>query len=154
MLDSMGGTEVVAVRPRFVSFIRGTENLTCMSLSEHGTLRWFTRCCKTPIGNTPRDYKRSHAGLIHTCLELGGVSLDESFGAVVMRINTHSAKGNPAKNSPPVFVWSVLRYLGSMAWSRVSGKYRVNPFFQRDGAPRVTPRVLTPAEREALFRAV
>jgi hypothetical protein len=40
MLDAMGGTDIVVVRPRHVSFTQGQEQLTCMSLSETGTLRF------------------------------------------------------------------------------------------------------------------
>jgi hypothetical protein len=78
MLDDLGGTDIVAVSPRYVKFTRGVEHLTCMSLSPNGTLRWYTSCCKTAIGNTPRDYKQSHVGLIHSGLELSGSSLDVS----------------------------------------------------------------------------
>ena len=35
-LDALGGTEVVAVAPRWVSFTTGTEYLVCMSLTERG----------------------------------------------------------------------------------------------------------------------
>ena len=54
VLDSLGGTDIVAVRPRYVSFIAGVDNLVCMSLTAQGILRWYAKCCQTPIGNTPR----------------------------------------------------------------------------------------------------
>jgi hypothetical protein len=155
MLDSLGGTDIVAVRPRYVKFSRGVENLTCMSLSPKGTLRWYTSCCRTPIGNTPRDYRQSHVGLVHSCLELSGASLDSSFGPVRMRVNVQGAKAKPGRNSPFGFAAAVLHYLGSLTWSRLSGKYRVNPFFVGpSGNPRVEPRVLSPSERAALLSAV
>ena len=155
MLDTQGGTDIVAVRPRFVRFVLGLEHLTCMSLSPRGTLRWYTSCCGTPIGNTPRDCRTSHLGLIHTCLETGGVGLDEVFGPVVMRVNVKSARGPVEGNSPVRFGLAVLHYLGSLTWSRVSGQYRVNPFFQGpNGVPRVEPKVLSPTERAALLGAV
>ena len=114
--------------------------------------RWYTSCCRTPIGNTPRDYRQSHVGLIHTCLELSGASVDDAFGPVRMRVNVQSAKGPPGKTPRVGFAVVVLRYLGSMAWSRLSGSYRVNPFFIGSGGdPRVEPRVLSPSERAALF---
>lgn len=155
MLDAQGGTDIVAVRPRFVTFTRGVEHLTCMSLSERGTLRWYTSCCGTPIGNTPRDFRTSHVGLIHTCLDAQGSDLDRVFGPVDMRVSVQSARGPVERNSPIRFGLAVLHYLGSLTWSRVSGKYRLNPFFAfPQGVPRVEPKVLSPVERAALLRAV
>ena len=69
ILDEMGGTDVVATLPKYVTFTQGVDALACMSLTETGMLRWYASCCNTPIGNTPRDFKVSHVGLIHTCLE-------------------------------------------------------------------------------------
>jgi hypothetical protein len=155
MLDSAGGTDIVAVRPMQVEILEGIDNLTCMSLSPKGTLRWYTSCCRTPVGNTPRDFRKAHVGLVHSCLESSGTSMDDSFGPVRMRVNLQSAKGKPG-NSPPIgFALALLRYLGSMAWSRVSGAYRDNPFFIGPaGTPRVEPRVLSLTERNALFNEV
>ena len=154
MLDSLGGTDIVAVRPRTVTFRRGIENLACMSLSPKGTLRWYTSCCRTPIGNTPRDYRQSHVGLIHSCLELSGAGVDDSFGPVRMRVNVHGAKGKPDTSPRLAFALAVLRYLSSLAWSRLSGMYRVNPFFGPGGSPRVEPQVPGPSEKAALFSGV
>ncbi len=92
MLDEAGGTPVVAVRPRHVVVVAGAEHLACMSLTERGMLRWYTRCCNTPIGNTPRSMRQHYLGLVHTCLEGGSAGLEASFGPVKMRVNRHGAK--------------------------------------------------------------
>jgi hypothetical protein len=154
MLDELGGTDIVAVSPRHLRFTRGAEHLASMSLTPNGTLRWYTSCCRTAIGNTPRDWRRSHVGLIHGCLDAGGSGLDAAFGPVRMRVNVHGAHGKPEHNSRLAFAFAVLRYLRSLAWSRLSGRYRVNPFFTDGGAPRAAPRVLSPDERAALSLAV
>src|SRR5262245_13253576 len=154
MLDSMGGTEIVAVRPRHVSFTSGREHLSCVSLTARGMLRWYAGCCRTPIGNTPRDSRLSHVGLVHTCLEGAGAELDD-FGPVKMSLNRQSARGEPPSVPPATFVAALLRYFGALAWSRFSGAYRVNPFFETGtSAPRVDPTVLTDAERAKIMRAV
>ena len=151
MLDDFGGTDIVAVRSRHLTFTQGREQLTCMSLSDTGTLRWYTTCCKSPIGNTPRDYKVSHVGLVHTCLSADGVLLEESFGRVSMRVNRQSATGKPPPNFPIRFSLAASRYMASMAWTRVSGQYRTNPFFHLpEGRPLVQPHVLSPGERASL----
>jgi hypothetical protein len=151
MLDAMGGTEIVAVRPRFVTLTQGRDHLACVSLSPKGTLRWYTRCCKTPIGNTPRDFRVSHVGLIHTCLEGHGPSVEFSFGPVRLRVNTKSAKGKPPPNSMTTFAFEATRYMASVAWTRLSGTYRMNPFFSAEtGQPLVQAHVVSAHMRARL----
>lgn len=151
MLDAMDGTEVLAVKPGHVSFSQGAERLVCMSLSDTGLLRWYTSCCRSPIGSTPRDYKASHLGLVHSCLRGGAPELGEVFGPVRMRVNTGAARGQPQKNSALTFGVALAGHLGGLLWRRLSGSYRVNPFFKAPGGtPLAQPLVVDAAEREAL----
>jgi hypothetical protein len=147
ILDEMGGTDIIATLPKYVSFTQGVEALACMSLSEKGMLRWYASCCNTPIGNTPRDFRVAHVGLVHTCLEDPPRSLDGDFGPVRMRVNTGSARGKP-KTMPLSTLLSVLRFVGSLARARLDGSYKTTPFFDPGrGTPVVAPRVLTRDER-------
>ena len=154
ILDEMGGTDVVATLPKHVAFTHGLEALACMSLTEKGMLRWYASCCNTPIGNTPRDFKVSHVGLVHTCLEDPSRTLDSSFGPVRMRVNTKNAKGRP-KSMPISTIVSVLRFMTSLIRARLDGSYKDTPFFVSDrGIPVVPPKVLTRGERDRLMSAV
>jgi hypothetical protein len=154
ILDEMGGTDVIATLPKYLSFTRGFETLACMSLTDHGMLRWYAGCCNTPIGNTPRDFKTSHVGLIHTCLEDPSRTLEGSFGPVRMRVNTKHAKGKP-KPMPVSTVISIVRFLGLLMRARLDGSYKNTPFFTPDrGTPVVPPKVLTSSERERVMNAV
>jgi Family of unknown function (DUF6151) len=105
VLNELGGTELVATLPRHVHFTQGLEALVCMSLSDRGLLRWYTSCCNTPIGNTPRDFKISYVGLIHSCAAKRDPSLQDSFGPVRMVLRTKSAKGE-VKSTPRARVTS------------------------------------------------
>ena len=87
ILNSQGGTEIVAILPAAVHFTAGLDKLACMSLSDKGLLRWYASCCRTPIGNTPRDRKTPYVGLVRACLP----NLDESFGPLKIAIKTNSA---------------------------------------------------------------
>jgi hypothetical protein len=152
ILDEMGGTDVVATLPKYVTFTEGVEALACMSLTENGMLRWYAKCCNTAIGNTPRDFRMSHVGLVHTCLK--GLPLESSFGPVRMRVNTKAAKGKP-KAMPLSTIVSVARFMGSLIRARLDGSYRSTPFFVPDrGTPVVPPKVLTSSEREQVMNAV
>ena len=147
VLNELGGTEIVATLPGHVHFTEGLEALACMSLSDRGLLRWYASCCKTPIGNTPRDVRISYVGLIHSCLAKVAPSLQDSFGPLRMVVQTKSAKGK-VQPTPIRSLLALLAILKSVAAARISGKYRNNPFFLDNPAmPIRQPRVLTKAER-------
>ena len=55
VLNGQGGTDIIATLPGHVHFTRGVDQLRCISLSHKGLLRWYAGCCRTPVGNTPRD---------------------------------------------------------------------------------------------------
>jgi hypothetical protein len=152
MLDSLGGTDITAVRPHRVSFTGGIEQLACMSLSPRGTLRWYAACCGTPIANTPRDWRVPHVGVPHSALEgPGAPSLDASFGPVRLRVNRHGASGTPPRVSMLTTARAIAGFLGSMAITRVTGRYRRTPFFDARGRARVEPRILSETERAAAY---
>jgi hypothetical protein len=154
VLNALGGTEIVATLPKHVHFVQGLEVLVCMSLSDHGLLRWYTSCCNTPIGNTPRNFKTSYVGLIHSCLAKDAPSLQDSFGPVRMVLQTKSAKGR-VKSTPMSNVVTILRIMKSVMAARISGNYERNPFFVEDsGTPIKPPRELTKAERIRVTSAV
>jgi hypothetical protein len=150
VLDELGGTDVVATLPKRVTFTEGVESLTCMSFSQNGLLRWYANCCNTAIGNTPRNFKVSYLGLVHTCLE--GKSLDDTFGPARMHVNTSSAKGRPER-TPLTTSVAALRLLTAIARARIDRSYRRTPFFDGSGTPVVRPRVLSSTERRQVLDA-
>lgn len=52
LLDAHGGTAVFLAAPADLTFSQGTEQLACVRLSAKGLFRWYTKCCRTPVGNT------------------------------------------------------------------------------------------------------
>jgi hypothetical protein len=154
ILDGMGGSDVIATLPQHVTFTQGLEALACMSLSDKGMLRWYASCCNTPIGNTSRDFKVSHVGLLHNCLQDPSNSLDSAFGPVRMRVGMKSAKGSPKAMAVSTTA-SILRFMARLIRARLDGSYKNTPFFDLEtGTPRVSPKVLTPDERTRLMEAV
>jgi hypothetical protein len=138
ILDPMGGTDVIAVTPENLSFTAGQEMLACMSLSETGLLRWYARCCNTPLGNINRNPKLAHVGLVHNCLG-SQRAIEASFGPIRMRNATRSADGVPdpipfgTLKTIPRFVWQLVR-------ARLDGSYKHNPFFKDErGTPVAAP---------------
>jgi Family of unknown function (DUF6151) len=154
VLDERGGSEIIQIPPKNLTFSQGREVLACMRLTEKGLLRWYAACCNTPIGNTLGTAKISFIGLVHNCLESPDQSLDESFGAVRAWVNPKGAKGDPkpavAGRGAAVW-WFITRILKA----RLNGDYRRNPLFHADtGKPIVTPRVLAANEHAGVMKAV
>jgi len=151
ILDAKGGTDVIQTVPANVTFTEGQQVLACMRLSPKGLLRWYARCCNTPIGNTLADFRISFIGLIHTCLENPDKSLGESFGPVRMWSFTKSAK-EPTKSRRAAMTAGILRFLAMLIRARISGDYKRTPLFlPHIGVPVVTPKVLSQGERAALM---
>lgn len=152
ILDAMGGTEVVGIRPQHLVFTKGSEHIACVSLTDRGLYRWYARCCNTAIGNTPRNPKIAHVGLIHSVFQGGVVGLEKSFGPVVVRVNTKGAKAyvEPSKGLLKLIVGHIV----SLVRERVSGGFKVTPFFQETNArPLAEPYVLKASELENLRSA-
>jgi Family of unknown function (DUF6151) len=153
ILDAAGGTEIFQTTPAHVHLTAGVDALGCMRLSPKGLLRWYTTCCNTPVGNTLPNFRMSFVGLIHSCLQGGGESLDD-FGPVRMRVNTHGAK-QAVKASSFGVVSGMLHIMAMLALARIDGSYRRTPFFRVDsGAPVVTPKVLSREERDRVMAVV
>ena len=151
ILDPLGGTDVIQTLPACVQLTAGADALACMRLTPNGLLRWYAKCCNTPVGNTLPNFKLSFVGLVHSCLLDPATSLDASFGPVRMRVNTKGAKG-AVRAEPLATVAAALRLVTGMARARLDGTYRRTPFFHADGSPVATPEVISAAEREALLR--
>ena len=154
ILDHLGGTDIVQTLPKHVSFTQGTEVLACMRLTEAGLLRWYTRCCNTPIGNTLPSYKMSFVGLVHNCLESSEVTLDNSFGPARIRVHTKSAKGEP-KPKQVGFLAAIARNIARILRARIDGSYKQTPFFSADSEmPVVQPKVLSDREYKDIMSSL
>jgi hypothetical protein len=127
MLNAAGGTRIFATLPLHVRFDTGIEALACMSLSAAGLLRWYAECCNTPIANTPRNFKVPYVGLVHTCLG-NQQELDAAFGPARMHLNTASATAAVPSTSLANAL-GLMRLMARVAPARLSGRYRINPFF-------------------------
>jgi hypothetical protein len=150
ILDELGGSDIVQTLPQAVQFTMGMEQLACVRLTPNGLMRWYARCCNTPIGNTLSNYQMSFVGLLHACLVDPAHSLDESFGPSRMRVHTQSAAGDPKPNARGV-LGAAVRLGGMMLKARLTGAYRRTPFFSTAGVPVVTPKILDPDELLAVM---
>jgi hypothetical protein len=150
-LDVQGGSDIVQILPKNVTFTQGTDALACMRLTDKGMVRWYAGCCKTPIGNTLENHKISFIGLLHNCLETSERALQNSFGAVRTYANPQGAIGDPKPKAQRMVatIWWVVK---TILKARVNGDYKRTPFF-RDGKPIASPRVISSAERATAMQS-
>lgn len=150
VLDAAGGTEVAATLPAAVRFEAGLEHLACMSLGPKGLYRWYASCCRTPIGNTPRDPKTSYVGLVRACLAESDEQLARELGPLRCRVETQSATV-PVQSSGLSTAGVVFKVGLMLVKARLGGGYRENPFFRSAaGEPVKEVQLLSLEERRAL----
>ena len=152
VLDARGGTDIVALAPAAVRFTAGSEHVACMSLSPKGLLRWYAACCRTPLGNTPRDAKLLYAGLVTACFDAAPQVVDAAFGPrdrIVL--NTGSATA-AVRATPLAFLAGGLRILAGLFGARLR-RESTSPFFDASGRPLREPEVVSREMRAELERS-
>lgn len=155
ILDAHGGTDIFQMSPARLQITEGADHLACMRLRPRGLLRWYSDCCKTPIGNTLPTRHVPVVGLIHSCIDhaADGRPFDATLGPVRARVHGRFAKGDrtglAAYDRAPVSM--LLRVAGMLLMWRLRGDHNHSPFFEaRTGEPSATPRILSEHElREA-----
>ncbi|MBQ1498542.1 MAG: hypothetical protein IIZ38_09525 [Sphingomonas sp.] len=55
MLDQNAGTALYQSRCAKMRIVTGRDQLSCLHLTNKPTLRWYARCCDTPMFNTYRN---------------------------------------------------------------------------------------------------
>jgi hypothetical protein len=129
-----------------VHFDQGAEQIACLRLTRNGTMRWYAKCCHTPIGNTVANPKVSFVGLIHPFVTGTREERDSAFGPVTTRVFTDAAVGEQ-RPMPTGFTGAMAKLAIMIIGARISGAYRRTPFFRDDmKSPIATPHVLTGAE--------
>lgn len=152
LLDPHGGTQVVQLSPARVSFHAGQDRLACMRLSASGLWRWYASCCRTPVANTM--LKPAFVGLLSSAWdpELDADARDALLGRLRARVNGpgHAAADGSMAKIDKVPLGAIAASIRVMLGGALRGEQRPSPFFELDGSPKAAPRVLEPAEREAL----
>jgi hypothetical protein len=151
VLDT-GGGDIFQMPTGRVKLNAGTDAVRCLHLSSK-VFRWYTVCCRTPIGNTASP-RFPVVGLIHSFMshDADGRSRDEVLGAPLCRIYERSAVGPLPPNAPgpPSLSLFVLRASRLLGWW-LRGLGRPTSFFDdHTNAPLSVPRALTPSERATL----
>ena len=153
LLNAQGGSDIIPAAPANVHFTKGLTELACIRLTERGLLRWYAKCCNTPIGNTPADARVPYIGLSCACLG-GDSAVTPVFGPVRIVSFPQSALGK-VRSRPLALTFAIARLLGMFTVQLIKRSQRKSPFLRPGtSAPVVEPRILTPQERQLLLTRV
>lgn len=131
VLDAAGGSEIVGIGPSRLEFTTGLGHVDCMTLTSRGPYRWFASCCRTPIGNTPRDPRSSYVSVFRCALVSPAREIDAMFGQPTFRFSTKTATG-PVEATRLAMALVILKVVAMLVGRRISGRWRGNPFFEPD----------------------
>ena len=143
VLDAWGGTDIFQMAQAHVEINSGTDQLRCLRLSEKGLHRWYTACCKTPIGNTLGG-RMPFVGIIHAFISHPGerdVLLGSSRGNVWIKDAAENAPESLGKGGNPYLL--LLRSIRKLIIWKLKGLNQPSPFFDKSGKPVSEPEILS-----------
>jgi len=143
ILDEFGGTDIFqTTMPAQIEITEGKEQLRCMRLKEKGLFRWYTECCKTPVGNIMSP-AMPFIGLVHSFMDDEGVR-DKNLGPVVFYAFGKFAIKTPPddKNDEGFPVRIMMRTILKMLMARIRGQHKPHPFFDNVGKPISEPIII------------
>lgn len=154
ILDDRGGTEIFQTQPRYLEISDGMDQLAAMRLSTRGPIRWYAKCCNSPIGNSVPTRAVAFAGLIARPGQISEAD-DEAIGGEKVAIFPELAKGGPDPALKQAsMAWLMIKNIFIAAGAFLRGQHKTTPFFTEDGKPITEPVILSDQEREALLERV
>ncbi len=143
VLDQYGGTDIFQMPMAHVKIAEGFEQISCLRLSPKGLFRWYTDCCKTPIGNTLAA-GMPFVGVIHNFMDDAGCR-DENLGPVNSYLHTKCAKTLPADpNHAAVPVRVLIRIFSKLMIWKLKGLNKPSSFFDSNDQPVAEPFIVEP----------
>lgn len=142
ILNENGGTDIYQCPPANVTITEGAEHIRCMRLTAKGLHRWYTECCKTPIGNT-LTAGWPFIGLVHNFIG-DEATRDAELGPIQGEVYAKFAKGPRAeelRNTRTPISLLVKTLLKVFIW-KLKGLNKPSPVFNADGKPVSEPVIL------------
>ncbi len=139
ILDEFGGTDLFQITPAQIQIHQGKDQIRCMRLTPKSLYRWYTECCKTPIGNM-MSAGMPFIGMVHNFMDDEGVR-DVNLGPVLFYAFGKSATKTPPddKNNKGFPIKFMLRAISKMLVAKIRGQNKPNAFFDDAGKPISEP---------------
>lgn len=132
------GVDLFQTTPDRIRIAAGQDQLALLRLSPRGLMRWYARCCGTPLFNTTSTPLFSFVGVLTRNLEGS-----EALGPVV----AHGFVDDGTGKSRHVHGGRVVRgLLSRAAGALISGRWRQTPFFDPATRAPVAEAELAPRQ--------
>ncbi len=154
MLDQGGYSNIFQIDPATFEITEGHDHLACVRMTPKGPLRWYTDCCKTPLGNTLPKGGVPFLGVLPICT--GHKGTEQAVVDMVGPVRAVANEKRPQSFGEKLKVWGMLAHLiRLMLWWRIRGGKSWKPFFDRETLrPIRKPVTISKAESEALAEKV
>ena len=86
VLDAWGGTDIYQTAPARLRITQGQDELRALRLNPKGLVRWYTACCKTPVGNMMATPRSPFVGVISRFIALDAEARDKAVGPVTSHV--------------------------------------------------------------------
>ena len=150
VLDAWGGTDIYQTAPARLRITQGQDLLRALRLNPKGLMRWYTACCKTPVGNMMSTPRSPFIGVISRFIALDAEARDAAVGPVTSHVMGRFAKGGCPPHAHPKVPLSAMPGMAKVLLRTLfTGGHSPSPFIV-DGAWRVEPEVLSPEARAKL----
>lgn len=146
ILDVFGGTDLSYATPSQVRLEHGHEQLACVRLRAKGLLRWYARCCNTPLLHTTSSPRIAFVGIPHLALHPADAAprRDRDLGPLRVRLQARFAKAAPppgAHEGVPFARLAASR--ARILWDSLCLRHAPSPVFDPAGDPIALPLVLS-----------
>ena len=108
ILDQHGGTALYLGRCATLRLTTGRDQLACLHLTDKPTLRWYARCCNTPMFNTYRNGRTPYLSVV--VANCDQTQRELVLGQPIGHLFTESAYGDAShlKRPPMARLWRRL----------------------------------------------
>ncbi len=137
ILNECGGTRIFQLTPARVQITKGLDNIRCIRLSPNGTYRFYTDCCRTPVGNM-KGPRFPFIGLI--CAFMDSAEEDDPALGSPRGVFGRHAVGEPPGDVAESVTFSVaLKSARLLLWWWITRKHRPSAFFDLDSGKLDVP---------------
>ena len=151
-LDADGSAAIYVTTAGALRIDAAQDQLAALRCTPKGPLRWYARCCNTPIANTLADPGLPFLSVAGACWA------DRDEADRVLGERTTGIFGKDIKatvdahaGTPP---WIVAGIIGRVALARLRGEQRRSPFRQPDSGEPIGPvELLSREQRQAAHAA-
>lgn len=149
LLGDDGGTDLFVARCTNLEITQGKAELASLHLTERPTLRWYARCCDTPLFNSYKNGKLPYLTVVLANCEQSDI--DAHLGPVRGHLFVeHAPQPTPNRNFPTIRL--APRFTMRFLFDILSGNRRRSPLFDSETLQPIAVPEGPPSQKAAHVR--